>query len=108
MEDVVPTPVTVIVVLHEPSVVVSEPPLVVPDLIFDFAKETMGEHDNTAQSLGSMGVRDETEKSIDDRIQVIPLCTLHTISVFGQCFVHLFERTSHIESVVMWFVFLAF
>ena len=108
MEDVVPAPVTVIVVPHEPSVVVLEPPLVVPDSIFDFAEETMGEHDDIGHSLGSMGVRDETEKSIDDRIQVIPLCTLHTISVFGQCFVCLFERTSHVESVVMWFVFLAF
>ena len=38
----------------------------------------MGEHDDIAQSLGSMGVREETEKSIDNRIQVFPLCTLHT------------------------------
>ena len=83
MEDVVPAPVTVIVVPHEPSVVVSEPPLVVPDSIFDFAEETMGKYDDIAQSLGSMGVRDETEKSIDDRIQVIPLCTLHTNSSLG-------------------------
>ena len=56
MEDVVPAPITVIVVPHEPSVVVLEPPLVVPDSIFDFAEETMGEHDGIAQSLGSMGV----------------------------------------------------
>ena len=83
MEDVMPTPVTVSAVPHEPSVVVSEPPLVVPDSIFDFAEETMGEHDDIAQSLGSMGVRDETEKSIDDRIQVIPLCTLHTTPSLG-------------------------
>ena len=82
MEDVVPAPVTVIVVPHEPSIVVSEPPLVVPDSIFDFAEETMGEHDDIAQSLGSMGVREETKKSIDDRIQVIPR-TLHTTSVLG-------------------------
>ena len=68
MEDVVPALVTVIVVPHEPSVVVSEPPLVVPDSIFDFAEETMEEHDDIAQSLGSMEVRDETEKSIDNRI----------------------------------------
>ena len=46
MEDVVPAPVTVSVVPHEPSVVVLEPPLVVPNSIFDFAKETMGEHDD--------------------------------------------------------------
>ena len=83
MEDVVPAPVTVIVVPHEPSIVVSEFPLVVPDSIFDFAEETMGEHDDIAQSLGSMGVREETEKSIDNRIQVIPLCTLHTTPVLG-------------------------
>ena len=83
MEDVVSTPVTVIVVPHEPSIVVLEPPLVVPNSIFDFAEETMGEHDDIAQSLGSMGVREETEKSIDDRIQVIPLCTLHTTPVLG-------------------------
>ena len=82
MKDVVPAPDTVIVVPHEPSIVVSEPPLVVPDSIFDFA-ETMGEHDDIAQSLGSMGVREETAKSIDDRIQVIPLCTLHTTPVLG-------------------------
>ena len=43
-----PAPVTVSVVLHEPSVVVPEPPLVVPESIFDFAKETMGEHDDIA------------------------------------------------------------
>ena len=55
MEDVVPTPITVIVVPHEPSVVVSEPPLVLPDSIFDFAEKTLGEHDGIAQSLGSMG-----------------------------------------------------
>ena len=78
MEDVVPAPVTVSVVPHEPSVVVLEPPLVVPDSIFDFVGETMGEYDDIAQSLGSMGVCEETEKSIDDRIQVILLCTLHT------------------------------
>ena len=48
MEDVVPALVTVIVVPHEPSIVVSEPPLVVPDSIFDFAEETMGEHDDIA------------------------------------------------------------
>ena len=83
MEDVVPAPATVIVVPHEPSIVVSEPPLVVPDLIFDFAKETMEEHDDIVQSLGSIGVREETEKSIDNRIQVIPLCTLHTTLVLG-------------------------
>ena len=38
------------------------------DSIFDFAEETIREHDGIAQSLGSMGVREETEKSIDDRI----------------------------------------
>ena len=83
MEDVVPAPAIVIVVPHEPSIVVSEPPLVVPDSIFDFAEETMGEHDDIALSLGSMGVREETEKSFDNRIQVIPLCTLHTTPVLG-------------------------
>ena len=83
MEDVVPAPVTVIVVLHEPSIVVSEPPLVVPNSIFDFSEETMEEHDDIAQLLGSMGVCEETEKSINDRIQVIPLCTLHTTPVLG-------------------------
>ena len=108
MEDVVPAPVTMIVVPHEPSVVVSEPPLVVPNSIFDFAEETMGEHGDIAQSLGSMGVRDETEKSIDDRIQVIPLCTLHTTPSLGNALYVCFEQTIHIESVVMWFVFLAF
>ena len=108
MEDVVPAPITVIVVPYEPSIVVSEPPLVVPDSIFDFAEETMGEHDDIAQSLGSMGVREETEKSIDDCIQVFPLCTLHTTPFFWQCFVRLFERTIHVESVVMCFIFLAF
>ena len=83
MEDVVPAPVTVIVVPHKPSIVVSKPPLVVPDLIFDFVEETMEEHDDIVQSLRSMGVREETEKSIDDRIQVIPLCTLHTTPFLG-------------------------
>ena len=48
MEDVVPAPVTVIMVRHEPSIVVSEPPLVVPDSIFDFTEKTMGEHDDIA------------------------------------------------------------
>ena len=83
MEDVMPAPVTVIVVPHEPSIVVSEHPLVVPDLIFDFVEGTMGEHDDIAQSLGSMRVREETEKSIDDCIQVIPLYTLHTTPFLG-------------------------
>ena len=83
MEDVVPTPVIESVVPHEPSVVVLEPPLVVPDSIFDFAEETMGEHDGIAQSPGSMGVCEETEKSIDDRIQVTPLCTLYTTLFLG-------------------------
>ena len=44
MKDVVPDPVTLSVVLHEPSVVVLEPPLDVPESIFDFAEETMREH----------------------------------------------------------------
>ena len=83
MEDVMPAPITMSVVPHKPSIVVLEPPLVVPDSIFDFAEETMGEHDGIAQSLGSMGVREETEKSIDDRIQVTPLCTLHTTLFLG-------------------------
>ena len=83
MEDVVPAPVTVSVVPHEQSVVVPELPLVVPESIFDFAKETMGEHDDIAQSVGSMGVSEETEKSIDDRIQVILLRTLHTTPFLG-------------------------
>ena len=83
MEDVVPTPITMSVVPHEPYVGISKPPLVVPDSIFDFAEETMGEHDDIMQSLGSMEVREETQKSIDDRIQVIPLCTLHTTSFLG-------------------------
>ena len=48
MEDVMPARVTVIVIPHEPSIAVSEPPLVVPDSIFDFAEETMGEHDDIA------------------------------------------------------------
>ena len=83
MEDVVPAPVTVSVVPLEPSVVVLEPPLVMPDSIFDFAEKTIGEHDGIVQSLGSMGVREEIEKSIDDRIQVTPLCTLHTTLFLG-------------------------
>ena len=83
MEDVVPTPITMNVVPHEPSVVVLEPPLVVPGSIFDFAEETMGEHNDIAQSLGSMGVHEKIEKSIDDRIQVILLCTLHTTPFLG-------------------------
>ena len=83
MKDVVLAPVTVSVVPHEPSVVVLEPRLVVPDSIFDFAEETMKEHDNIAQSLGSMGVREETEKFIDDRIQVICLRSLHTTPFLG-------------------------
>ena len=78
-----PAPVTMSVVPHEPFVVVQEPPLVVPESIFDFAEETMGEHDDIAQSLGSMEVREETEKSIDNRIQVILLCTLHTTPFLG-------------------------
>ena len=70
---------TVIVVPHEPSIVVSEPSLVVPDSIFDFTEE----HDDIVQSLGSMGIREETEKSIDDHILVIPLCTLYTTPFLG-------------------------
>ena len=92
MEDVVPTPVTVIVVPHEPSIVVSEPPLVVPNSIFDFAEKTMEEHDDIAQSLGSMEVCEEIEKSIDNRIQVILLCTLHTTPFLGNAlYVCLYE-----------------
>ena len=83
MEDVVPTPDTVSIVAHEPSVVVSQPLLVVLELIFDFAEETMGEHDDIAQSLGSMGVCEETEESIDDRIQVILTTHLTHHSIFG-------------------------
>ena len=68
MEDVVPAPVTVSIVAHEPSVVVLKPPLVVPELIIYFVEETMEEHDDIVQSLGSMGVHEETKESIDDRI----------------------------------------
>ena len=83
MEDVVLAPVTMSVVPHEPSVVVPETRLVEPESIFDFFEEIMGEHDDIAQSLGSMGVREETKKSIDDCIQVIPLCSLHTTPFLG-------------------------
>ena len=78
-----PAPVTVSIVPLEPSVVVPEPPLVVPELIFDFSEETIEEHDDIAQSLGSIGVCEETEKSIDDRIQVILLYTLYTTPFLG-------------------------
>ena len=63
-----------------------------PDSIFDFAEETMGEHDDLAQSLGSMGVREETEKSIDDRIQVILLCTLYTTPFLGNALMVIFIK----------------
>ena len=56
MEDVIPAPVTVSIVAHKPYVVVSEPPLVVLESIFDIVKDTVGEHDDIAQSLGSMKV----------------------------------------------------
>ena len=68
MEDVIPAPITISIVAHEPSVVVPEQPLVVPESIFDLVKEIVGEHDDIVQSLGSMGVCEETEESIDDRI----------------------------------------
>ena len=71
MEDVVPTPITMSIVAHEPSVVVLESPLVVHESIFDFVEEIVGEHDDIAQSLGLMDFREETDKSIDDHIQVI-------------------------------------
>ena len=48
MEDVIPAPITVSIVAHEPSVVVPEPPLVVPKSIFDFAEETVEEHNDIA------------------------------------------------------------
>ena len=79
MEDVVPVPVTVSIVTHEPFVVVPEPPLVVPESIFDFIEETVGEHDDIAQS---MEVRQETEESIDDCIQVFLSTHLIHHSVF--------------------------
>ena len=75
-------PITMSIVPHEPSVVVPEPPLVVCESIFDFALETMEEHDDIVQSLGSMGVCEETEESIDDRIQVILSTHLTHHSVF--------------------------
>ena len=46
MEDVIPAPVTISIVGHEPSVVVSEQSLVVPKSIFDFVEETVEEHDD--------------------------------------------------------------
>ena len=82
MEDVVPTPFSMSIVANEPSVVVSEPPLVVLESIFDFSKETVGKHDDIAQSLGSTGVRKETEESFDNRIQVILSTHLTHYSVF--------------------------
>ena len=46
MEDVALVPVIVSIVAHEPFVVVPELPLVVPESIFDFVKETVEEHDD--------------------------------------------------------------
>ena len=77
-----PAPIIVSIVAHEPFVVVSELPLVVPELIFDFAEEIVGEHDDITQSLGSMGVCEETEESIDDHIQEILSTPLTHHSVF--------------------------
>ena len=68
MEDVVPTPVTVSIVTHEPSIVVPEPPLVMLESIFDFIEETMEKRGDIAQLLGSMGVCEETKESIDNCI----------------------------------------
>ena len=81
MEDVIPTLVTVNIVSHEPSLVVPDPPLVVLESIFDFAKEIV-EHDDIALSLGSMGACEETEESIDNRIQVILSTHLTHHSIF--------------------------
>ena len=78
-----PTPITVSIVPHEPFVVVPKLPVVVPESIFDFAEEIGGKYDDIAQSLGSMGVREETEESIDDRIQVSLSMHLTNHSVFG-------------------------
>ena len=82
MEDVVPIPITMNIVAHEPFVVVLELPLVVLELIFDFVEETMREHDDIAQSLRSMGVCEETEESIDNHIQVILSTHLTHHSIF--------------------------
>ena len=82
MEDDVSTPVTTNIVGYEPFVVVLEPPLVVPESISDFAEETVVEHDDITQLLGSMEVYEETEESIDDRIQVILSHTLYTTPFF--------------------------
>ena len=66
----------------------------------------MGKHDDIAQSLGSMGVCQETEESIDNHIQVILSTHLtHHYIFFWYYFVRLFEQTIHIELVVMLFIF---
>ena len=82
MEDVVPTPITLSIVAHKPFVVVSKSPLDVHKSIFDFVEETVEEHDDIAQSLGSMGVHLKTEESMDDRIQVILSTHLTQHSIF--------------------------
>ena len=82
MEDVMPISVIMSIVAHEPSVVVPEPPLVVLESIFDSADETVEKHDDIAQSLGSIGVREEKVESIDNRIQVILSTHLTHHSVF--------------------------
>ena len=84
MEDVVPVPVTVSIVAHEQFVVVPKPALVVPESIFDFVEETVEEHDDIAQLLGSTGVRQGTEESIDDCIQVVLSTHLTHHSIFLQ------------------------
>ena len=82
MKDVVPTPITMNILAHEPFVVVLKLPLVVPKSIFDFDEENVDEHDDIAQSLGSMGIREETKESINNCIQVILSTSLTHHSVF--------------------------
>ena len=109
MEDVVPAPVTMSIVAHNPFVVVSELPLVVLESIFDFVKETMGEHDDIAQSLESMGSVRKLRNPLTIAFRLFSLHTLHTIPFFfgNALYVCLNEPFTY-KLVVMSFVFLAF
>ena len=105
MEDVVQAPVTMSIVTHEPFLVVSELPLVVTKSIFDLVEEIVGEHDDIAQSLGSMGIRKEIEESIDDRIQLILSTHLiyHSIFFANALYVCMNEPSHRIGSNVIHF-----
>jgi len=69
-------PVHVVIVAHDPSVVVSEAPVVFSESVPQIVLQNDEDLHDVLPSLGSMGIRERPEEIIDDNQVIISSCII--------------------------------